>query len=773
MKAPDPAFLSSTLPLLFLTYPRYPDRRSRRAVHACLAAALRNAPLASIAFSTITKFVHDESQKPVTAATNAFVLLEWCVLAQHAAAEDVQSRKSSFLALSAAAALFLEKCLNTNVRGGLQRSALAVARRGLRLTFASPNTSDELLRDLIAELASSTSAVREYAPYLGVVAGVCARLPQYELRMKGLVKEILAFYLRLIVGSKTVVPQHVARGLHDLFSSFVSAADISRDVTPVLEKTILRSPETVLQGVIPSLVACLPSGMDVSECLTSSLLQPLFSSFKSTNPVTREGASQAIDALFIKSHVPEMLCKFAETLLGQLRSSKAADQRCLFAHSLGAISPSVDVSGLVVRGVAPLAVREANEAALEALVSALCSHLAILLAANNNVDKSALDAILRGCTEKRPTLRKVWLLRLGDVMWKLTSAPEMPDLLQFVKTGFERIHDAFDEISANPIPAAQDGTVSVGYLLIALLNSNLFRTQSISYPKTNNILHQSLVASPKPSFLLNPRVYSRLSNPEELLWAVHALMSAASGLPKEEEDSKIAWAQALLFLLSSSEVGVDVRREAGKALSDIHLRLPGVIGESIVLGIWEWIQALRGNDKDSAAVISKAGNTKLHVALNHISPPKSTWRELNLEVPEDTMKAEAVSTLVLGRPNLVPGTQWISSCLSRGVDPGALATERPSQLLAETLARFDLGEKSGNLDIQTAASQAAADLAFVAPDTILPIRRAHFVANVVRRLIPPPGPMKVSGYQGQSSTLKMKKPLPKKTAIKRLSCARH
>jgi hypothetical protein len=657
----------------------------------------------------------------VTAATNAFVLLEWCVLVQQAASEDGHSRKSDFLDVSSAAALLLEKCVDTKVRSGLQHSALVVARRGLRRTFRSPNTGDELLRDLIAELASNTSTVREYAPYLGVIAGVCARLPQYELQMKDFVKQILAFYLRFIVGSKSVVPQHIANGLRDFFSSFVRVDDLSRDVAPVLEKTILRSPEVVLQGIIPSLVACLPSSMDVSRCLTSSLLQPLLSSFKSTNPVIREGASQAIGALFIKSHESEMLCKFAETLLSQLRSSKAADQRCSFAHSLRAISPSLDVSSLVVRGVAPLAAREANEAALEALVAALCSHLAILLAGNNNVDKSALDTILKGCAEKRPTFRKVWLLRLGDVLWKLASVPESPDLLPFIQTAFERIHEAFDEIAANPIPAVQGGTVSVGYLLIALSNSNLLHAQSFSSSNTNNMLHQSLVSSPKPSFLLNTRVYTRLSTPEDMLWAVRALMGAAGGLPKEEEGAKIAWAQALLFLLTSSEVGVDVRREAGKALSDIYLRLPGTIGESIVLGIWEWIQALRGNDKDSAAVISKAGNTRLHFAVKHISPPKARWRELNLEAPEDTMKMEAVSTLVLYRPKLVPGVQWISSCLSRGVDPGALANERPSQLLAEALVRFELGEKSGNLDIQTAASQAAADLAFVAPDTILPM----------------------------------------------------
>ena len=690
-------------------------------MQACLSAALGNPSLAQNAFSAITKFLQEESHKPVTAPTNAFVLLEWCVLVQQAASKDVESLKSCFLDVSSAAALLLEKCVAPNVRNGLLHSALVIARRGLRTACRSSDAGGQLLPDLVARLTSNACAVREYAPYLGVIAGVCVRLPEYEPQIAGFVKDILAFYVRLIVGSKTVVPQHIASGLRDFFSSLVNVDDISRDVALPLEKAILRSPEVVLQGIIPSLVDCLPSSTDVSESLTSSLLQPLLSSFKSTNPVIKEGASRAIEVLFMKSHKPETLCRFAESLLGQLRSSKAADQRSLFARSLNAISPSSEVSSIIVRGVAPLAAKETNESALDASVTALCSHLTILLALNDQVDKSVLDAILKGCTEKRQTFRKVWLLKLGEAIWKLSTIPKSPDLLQFVKSAVERMHDAFNEIAANPIPAVQGSTVSIGYLLVALLDSKLLRVQSFSTIKADAIIQQSLTSSPKASFLLNARVYSRLSTSEDMLWAVRALTSAANGLPNEDEVTRIAWAEALLFLLTCSDVGVDVRREAGVALSNIYLKLPNAIGESIVLGIWEWVQALAKNDKESAAVISKAGNARLHVALKHISPMKSKWQELNIEVPEDPMKSQAVSTLVLCRPELVPNIQWISNCLRQGVDPGALAHERSNDLLAEALRRFELGERSGRVDIQIAASKAAADLAFIAPDTMLPM----------------------------------------------------
>ena len=141
-------------------------------MHACLSAALGNPGLAQNAFSAVTKFLQEESHKPVTAPTNAFVLLEWCVLVQQAASQDVESRKSCFLDVSSAAALLLEKCVAPKIRNGLAHSALVVARRGLRTTFRSSDAGGQLLRDLVARLTSTAFAVKEYAPYLGVIAGV-------------------------------------------------------------------------------------------------------------------------------------------------------------------------------------------------------------------------------------------------------------------------------------------------------------------------------------------------------------------------------------------------------------------------------------------------------------------------------------------------------------------------------------------------------------------------------------------------------------------------
>lgn len=722
----DATLLQEALPLLLSTYPRYQDRHSRKAVQACLSAAFEHPSLALDALRAVTRFLSTESHKSVIAPTNAFVLLEWSILVQLEACKNTLSFNSCYADASKATALFLEKCVVTGVRRPLQHSALVLARRGVRTALRLAEVGKKALQEIVATLATSSSAVKENAPYLGLVAGVCAKLPERKEQMKSYVPEILAFYLKTIIGSKVVVPSHIARGLQELFCSFVTLDDISKEITPSLEKAVLRSPEVVLQGIIPALLNGLPSSVDISESLTSSLLLPLLSSFKSTNPVIRDGASLAVEALLNRSRHPESICQVAEAILGQLKASKAADQRSLFARSLLAVHTSSNASNIILRGLAPLAAKEANEAALDSLVAAICFHVTQLLKVDQKVDKAVFDTLLNGCNEKRPMFRKIWLLKVADILWLLGDlVAENSESLKFVEAALDRLQDAFNEIAPNPIPAVQSGVVSIAYPTVALAGSTLLRSINFSSIKQDAIFRQSLAISPKPSFLLNTRVYARLTASEDMLWAVRALTSAGPKLSNDGPDVKIAWSQAILYLLTSSDVGADVRKEAGKAISDIYLKTPDVVGEGIVLGVWEWLQALAQSDKDSAAVASKSGDARLAYALKLISPSRSRWQEQELVVPEVAMKADAVATLVLCRPELVSGIHWISNCLQRGVDPGDLAKEMPERLLNEVLIQFDRGQRLGIATFQTAACNAAADLAFVAPETMLPLLVGH------------------------------------------------
>lgn len=282
---------------LLATYPRYQDRHSRQAVRACLVSALQNETLRLQASRLITDYVLAQSQRTVIATSDAFVLLEWCVVVQQQISKDHASPDTILSAATLAAARSLEKCLRPLVRPGVQRSALVLARRGLRSLLEPESLGSKVLTVTTSTLIDGLDAATENLPYLGIIAGVCARIPSRKPEFEEKAKNILSFYAKTVIGCKYSVPTHIASSLHDLFASFVSREDILGIISPSFEKAILRSPEVVLDGLIPSFVNSLPADFDLSQPLSTHLLQPLLSSLRSTNSVAKDGAVEAFSAL--------------------------------------------------------------------------------------------------------------------------------------------------------------------------------------------------------------------------------------------------------------------------------------------------------------------------------------------------------------------------------------------------------------------------------------------------------------------------------------------
>ncbi len=214
-------------------------------------------------------YIFAESGKINIAPTNAFVLLEWCVLVQQAVSKNYVSPDTILKANTLAAARSLEKCLRPQVKSGVQRAALGLSRRGLRSLFKAEGHGREVLPAMTSFLISGSDAVMENLPYVGVIAGVCARLPPIKSLFETKVRDVLLFYAKAVVGSKNVVAAHIAGSLHDLFASFVSVGDLVGTVIPPLEKAILRSPEIVLCGLVPSFVRSMPSNFDLTEPLSA------------------------------------------------------------------------------------------------------------------------------------------------------------------------------------------------------------------------------------------------------------------------------------------------------------------------------------------------------------------------------------------------------------------------------------------------------------------------------------------------------------------------
>jgi len=250
--------------------------------------------------------------------------------------------------------------------------------------------------------------------------------------------------------------------------------------------------------------------------------------------------------------------------------------------------------------------------------------------------------------------------------------------------------EVWQDVTANSIQASQSGLVVGAYVFTAISHAKLALTTNPKVDaalKKAQIQQQALLIEPKPSFLLNPRIYAKLANDDDLRWFIRALTSISTQLTTTKPDSaiSIAWSQAMIFCLCSSLITPTLRREAASALSLMYAQNPAHIYEVIVTGLWRWRDSVEHGEKDSAAIAAKSENKELHLVVKSICLSEAEISELGGQVDESVKKAQMISLVVLARPELLPRVNWIDSCLRVGVDPGDLARTAGDTLMQQIL----------------------------------------------------------------------------------------
>lgn len=668
------------LDLLFKTYPFYVDRPSRQLVHQCLRSLLRT-PVPSEDLQYLSQRLQSETSKPGLAPSSAFVLLEWCsILLQHLK-NDPNTPLSTALDFIGADAKALEICLGGAPKPALKQSALRVTRRALRAAFSSETWGDDIVRQSVSRLTSDSTAGPKNAPFLGVICGVCARIPAKKPILEQSKKPILEFYAKEVVSSRTAVPPHLADGLADFFSSFVNYRDIVSELVPSLEKAILRSPEAVLGGLIPSLCSSFPEEVDLSEVLQSRLLKHLLSSMKSNNTTIRQGAARSFESLLSKSKAESLLLKITNEVLGPLKSISNAEQRAVHAQVLLAILPSVEISKIAVQGMVPVLSKESNEIALEPELKAFCKHLALLVQSSVKVSDDVANAIVKGSSDKRIPFRKLWQLNVGEVFWNCDSkAQTSQEAEPLVSKFISKMKELFNEVASNPLPSAQSGSLSTAYIYLSLFGRMPTRQDS-NKTAWEDTVAQSMLPNPKLSFLLNPRAYSKMTSQAEIQWIVRGLAAVTTGAKFElaENAAKAAWAHAFMYAITASGLPTYFREQAVYVLSDVRLKNPEMTGRVVIDALWTWLLASRTAEKESAAVSAGPGSENhLHLVTKAICPPAPRIQESG---SHPSLKGDLVELLVLCRPELIPNSSWISLCLRTGTDPGNLVRELPDKCI--------------------------------------------------------------------------------------------
>lgn len=686
--------------------------------------------------SYLVKKFKAESSKPGLAPSNAFVLVEWGSILLQYCAENSTAWAEWGHDLVLSEAQVLELCVSSSTRANVKNSALIVTRRALRRLFnKDSDTAKDAIEAVVFQLTEKSQPLGlRSSIFLGVVAGVCARLPAKRPVLEACKGQYYSFFVREIVGSRSAVPQHVATAFEDLFQNFTTIEDLLKVLSPAFEKALLRAPEVVLD-LLPPLVDSLHPTIDLAQTLAEHLLKPLLSNIKSQNSVIRNGAFSAFSVLIDRSRDEYHIEMVLGEILTPLTTSKlaGAEQRALHARMLSQIPLLPARSRSVCEKLVQVVAKEPNEMALGAEANALTHNFSSFFMSDLETIPdnfaSIFDTYLKGLGDKRPGTRKAWALRIGDLLWPSISAPSTPLIAQFVEAIAPKLLHIFEEITLNPQNAGQSGLLIIAYITTSFSN---FMLDTVKSEKVRSLVFKAkihdraLSLSPKPSFLLNHRLYTKLLDQDAYIWMIRALEACSDGLSNVEQalPTSDAWVQALLFFMTATELSFKAQKQAVAAMTNAYLKRPALIGNLVVQGLWTWYRNIETGERDTAAIAARTGNTKLYLAVRSICLLPTEVRSKSTAIVSDVLQTQLINMLVLCRPEILPKISWIEVCLRVGQDPGHLARSRAIQCLerVEICRSFaESGTSSPISTIELAANNTAADLAFVAPDTIIPL----------------------------------------------------
>ncbi|KAL8795003.1 MAG: hypothetical protein Q9195_002451 [Heterodermia aff. obscurata] len=714
---------------LLQTHAFYHDRASRQAVQQCLQSLLSNPFYASSASSFIKAYGREASKAGI-APSNAFVLVEWGSLVLQHCAIHSPSWDLYGLDIILHDAKVLDLCLSSDARDTVKHSALVVTRRALRKLFTGSQTGSLTIKEVVSKLASKSQELGvKGAVLLGVVAGVCARLPSVRTELEAVKDLYYSFYVREILGSRIPVAEHIVAAYNDFFANFTTSEDLRKDVVPSLEKALLRAPEVVLNDIVSPMIKALPSDIDLSESLAEHLLKPLLTHVKSKNPSIRNGAMSAFAACIVRATDDKQLQKVVDDILNPLLSSKlpTSEQKATHARMLSLIPYSHARSTTVCNGLATVALKEPNEPALAAETSALVSQLCQTITSNDDAHSKTLpnlvlEAFSKGLNDKRPLFRKTWTMRVGELIWMVKDQPVTSTAaIHFVESVVPRLLDVFDEVVTNPQPSVQSGLAGAAYVVVAIFGSlaHIVQSETIKALIRKSKVHdRAFSASPKGT-LLNHRIYTKLVAEEEVTWIIRALQAYAHETVMTDSLllSGDAWSQAFLYFISAVDITPARTKEAAAALETVYLKHPGPVARLIIEGLWTWYIHVEQDEKDTAAVAAKSGIAKSYLVVRSIFPAAKDHADT---LDSQNMCDQLINILVLARPEILPRVDWIELCLRVSQDPGEIARSQSSKCFDQIRTRL-LSGAARHHRVSLAVFKSAAELAFVAPETITPI----------------------------------------------------
>ncbi|ODQ53263.1 ARM repeat-containing protein [Saitoella complicata NRRL Y-17804] len=710
-----------SLKSLFGTYPSYVDKGSRSAVTRAFAAL--NERNSAVFFTKIIPAIKKESAKASTgaiAASNAFALLEWIndLIVLASTSEEAFSKVSGDAII--AQATLLEACMSYESKEGIRKGALQSTRAAMRALFRLPEgRGAQIVQQYVETLVAGGNPTNAVA--LGVVAGVASHLTVTSApkeKVEELNGQYYTYFTKVLLASKTHVPRHIAEGLGDFFKGFTTSEDFVGQLATPLKNSLLRAPDMVLNSLAGPVFTSLRESIDPSEALNTALLTPILNGLKSSNTSTREGALKTLQAVLPLCKNEEGAAKVAASIAENLKPGKlaSAEHRTTYARSLSFLPPSISLAKTVPSSLLAGIAKEANEQALVAEVKAAMGCVSWGLKNGVAVENDVAAAVVKGFADKKGAVKSVWLSTTAAALWDAGVSPSA-EVLEFARAVAKPLLDAGRAASADALKAVQDGGVVAAYAGTAVGLGRFAQWKELEVD-TAGIAAAALTLSPKPSYLLYDRVFTKLASPEDHTWFARALQTVAEhASEKQFKAAGAAWSQSMIYAITAPSVSHEVKAIAQESLKACYLARPALVSAEIASGVWSWLVQLDEARKEGPAASAGVQSlNNLHSVLISICP--NTDAAVDQEILQQQMVDLAVVAhhplLKVGKRNL-----WIELCLRVGVDPGVLVATRAEELVLTV--EVVLSQNSPDNAARAAALRTVETLGFVTPDASLPL----------------------------------------------------
>lgn len=510
------------------------------------------------------------------------------------------------------------------------------------------------------------------------------------------------------------LPPHSTRALRGFIADFVTEDVLITKLIPAAERMMLRSPE-IASIVTADLLDS--STVDISSIIPAKLVPSILSASKSSNAETRAKSIVLLQAVVRRTSDPEALSKLATEILALPKAGKtaSAEHRVALFNMISSIPQ--DAAHVVVDTLPPLIGKEANEAALNALGDALGHHLPAVLVSDKTVNAASATALAKELSSTKLSARRAISSAVGNAVWSVYSkgsaySSEGEKLLSSFVAAFET---NLKTAAANA-PANSAGFLE-GYVAVALALGPLKSVSAASKLAANTVVQGALAVSPKPSFILNPMVFTKVATREDEMWLLRSLRGLLSQKDKFQDATvRVALGLALIHLAFDSK-NADVRRETLSTISTLAAEQPRLIAQIVREALSSW---LRTHDQQRAAAKAKrqVGEDEEFIPSRSREIGRLLLAAISRSESVDKTTLEDIAAdflIVAHHPEIGEDSQvsWITLVQHLGLDPAKIVSMKRASILEAIWQAA--GTPPEDARFAEAAYRSIATLAFIDP----------------------------------------------------------